>query len=233
MEAEVHSSPFYKPGQGFWVRCMTAALAGLLITAGTGWLWQQLGIVGLPTPTWKMVVRDSDFTPATGQGVDLLTRGSADGEYVKIGQATAREWEPAAKGQHVLVVGSIALEGTHTNDQIEAVRDPAKPDISAKVEGKATGIPILQRLYLQAFGAGLFLIAGAIGIFWTVGRKPSTVDFLIATDAEMKKVNWSTRREVVGSTQVVIMAFFLIAAVIFAIDTVFQTFFRVIEVIRL
>ena len=42
-------------------------------------------------------------------------------------------------------------------------------------------------------------------------NKPANVDFLIATDSEMKKVNWTSRKELIGSTKVVILFMFLIA----------------------
>ena len=51
-------------------------------------------------------------------------------------------------------------------------------------------------------------------------NKPANVDFLIATDSEMKKVNWTSRKELIGSTQVVIMFMFLIALFLFAVDEV-------------
>ena len=44
-------------------------------------------------------------------------------------------------------------------------------------------------------------------------NKPTNVDFLIATDSEMKKVNWTSRKELIGSTKVVIVFMFLIAVV--------------------
>lgn len=233
MEAEAGASPFYKSGQGFWVRWMTAALAGLLVAAGAGWLWQQLGIVSLPTPTWRMTVRDAgvDFQP--GQRVEFVTRGGQEGEFIKIGTGSARSWESFSKGQHTLVVGDLVMEGTQVASETQGIRDGAKPEPVLMLEGKAGGIPIFQRVYLQAGGAGLMLIAGAILIFWLVGLKPRTVDFLIATDAEMKKVNWSTRREITIQTQVVIVAFFLIAAIIFAIDVFFRTLFQMMHVMRL
>ena len=48
----------------------------------------------------------------------------------------------------------------------------------------------------------------------------------------MKKVNWSTRKEVIGSTWVVVVACFLIAAFLFSIDFVFAMFFRAIKVLE-
>ena len=40
-------------------------------------------------------------------------------------------------------------------------------------------------------------------------NKPSNVDFLIATDSEMKKVNWTTKGELFGSTRVVVVLFLI------------------------
>ena len=62
-------------------------------------------------------------------------------------------------------------------------------------------------------------------------NKPSNVDFLIATDSEMKKVNWASRSELIGSTKVVIGFMFLTAFVLFGIDQVFHTFFWLIKVL--
>ncbi|MBS0189047.1 MAG: preprotein translocase subunit SecE [Planctomycetes bacterium] len=212
---------------------MTAALSGLLIAAGAGWLWQQLGIVSLPTPTWRMTVRDGGAAFQPNQQVELLAKGAQEGEFVKIGAATARSWEELTRNQHQLVVGDVTMEGTHSPSDTQGVRPADKADAMGLLEGKPGGIPIFQRVYLQAAGAGLMLMAGAFMIYWYVGLKPRTVDFLIATDAEMKKVNWSTRREITIQTQVVIVAFFLIAALIFVIDFIFQGFFKLIHVIRL
>jgi preprotein translocase subunit SecE len=66
---------------------------------------------------------------------------------------------------------------------------------------------------------------------WRLMNKPSNVDFLIATDGEMKKVNWTSRRELIGSTKVVIIFMFLIAFILFAIDIIFGYFFQLIRVL--
>ena len=65
-------------------------------------------------------------------------------------------------------------------------------------------IGTLEPVYIQATGA--FLVTALFGIFgyYLIGRKPKVVDFMIATEGEMKKVNWSSRREILGSTWVVI-----------------------------
>jgi preprotein translocase subunit SecE len=76
------------------------------------------------------------------------------------------------------------------------------------------------------------LIAGyALLVFWLMNR-PSNADFLIATDSEMKKVNWTSRRELVGSTKVVIFFMFLIAFLLFAFDIIFGYLFYFIGVLK-
>ena len=82
-------------------------------------------------------------------------------------------------------------------------------------------VPIDQPVYLQA-GASVTMIAafGLIG-FYLIGVKPRVVDFMIATEGEMKKVNWSSRREILGSTWVVIGLTLFIALFCFSCDTVF------------
>lgn len=68
--------------------------------------------------------------------------------------------------------------------------------------------------------------------YWLVGVKRSTADFLIATEGEMKKVNWSTRREVLGSTKVVILAVAILSLILFIVDVAFMAFFIAIGVLK-
>lgn len=69
-----------------------------------------------------------------------------------------------------------------------------------------------------------FLIVYALIVF-RVTNKPNVVDFLIATDSEMKKVNWTTRQELIGSTKVVIFFMLIIMALLFLFDVVFGFIF--------
>ncbi len=79
--------------------------------------------------------------------------------------------------------------------------------------------------YLQ-FGipAGVVIGLGLL-IAWVVNR-PGSADFLIATEGEMKKVSWSSRKEVVGSTKVVIVTTFIMAGVLFGVDMILAMLFR-------
>ncbi len=70
------------------------------------------------------------------------------------------------------------------------------------------------------------------GLIWRLINKPANVDFLIATDSEMKKVNWTSRKELIGSTKVVIVFMFLIAMFLFVVDVLFSYLFYVIGVLK-
>jgi preprotein translocase subunit SecE len=63
-------------------------------------------------------------------------------------------------------------------------------------------------------------------------NRPTNADFLIATDSEMKKVNWTSRKDLIGSTRVVIAFMFLIAFFLFAVDVIFGYFFYLIDVLK-
>ncbi len=68
---------------------------------------------------------------------------------------------------------------------------------------------------------------------WRLMNKPGNVDFLIATDGEMKKVNWTSKRELIGSTKVVILFMFAIAIILFVLDLLFNTVFYSIRVLNI
>jgi preprotein translocase SecE subunit len=76
-----------------------------------------------------------------------------------------------------------------------------------------------------------FLIVFAILTFWLT-NKPRNVDFLIATDSEMKKVNWTTQGELMGSTRVVVLFLFFIAIFLSVVDLVFYELFHFIKVLE-
>lgn len=77
---------------------------------------------------------------------------------------------------------------------------------------------------------GAYILAMAI-IIWQVMNRPGNVDFLIATDSEMKKVNWTSRGELVGSTKIVILFMFMIAALLFGLDLYFTRIFYLLGVL--
>jgi len=99
----------------------------------------------------------------------------------------------------------------------------------AELETVHVDFPVI---YLQGSVAMLIFIVGGAFVYWLTYAKPSTSEFLIATEGEMKKVNWSSRREILGSTWVVIAISFIIAVLLFVVDIGFSKFFQAIKVLQ-
>lgn len=72
----------------------------------------------------------------------------------------------------------------------------------------------------------------ALATWYLVGVRPGTVDFLVATEGEMKKVTWSSRKDVWGATKVVIGMVFLVTLGLFIVDLSFTWFFSWIGVLK-
>jgi preprotein translocase subunit SecE len=72
----------------------------------------------------------------------------------------------------------------------------------------------------------------AFAVWYFVGVSRKSVDFLIATESEMKKVTWSSRKEVWGATKVVIGMVVFMAVGLFVVDLAFTYFFSKIGVLK-
>jgi preprotein translocase SecE subunit len=97
---------------------------------------------------------------------------------------------------------------------------------------RAIKIDGVNPLYVAAGGAILIATAVTFVMYYLVFVKAKTVDFLIATEGEMKKVNWSTRREVIGSTWAVVVTAVVIAVFCWGLEIVFVAFFQWIKVLK-
>lgn len=93
-------------------------------------------------------------------------------------------------------------------------------------------IPWLASHRKWLIGIDLCFIVIASLLIWRIINKPRTVDFLIATDTEMKKVNWTSREELAGSTKVVIFFMVAMAATLFVLDILFGYLFYLLKVLK-
>jgi preprotein translocase SecE subunit len=221
----------YKYGQGYWVRVLTASLIGIAALAAGLWSMRQTTLAidaFVPKSVLSVTLElDSSATQvAGGTSVTLLGTPRAGEAAATVGSATLLD--TVRPGERSARLGSITYTGTNTQAEIASL---------SLGEGKPLGT-VLQRnaqtaiepIYVQGAVLSLFVILGTVLAYWLVAVKPGSVEFLINTDYEMKKVNWSTRREITGSTWVVVLAFFFIGACLFFFDVIFQTLFRLINV---
>jgi preprotein translocase SecE subunit len=81
-------------------------------------------------------------------------------------------------------------------------------------------------------GACIAFLAVFLLFVYRVTNKPRNVDFLIATDSEMKKVNWTTGNQLMGSTRVVILFLFFVAIFLSVVDLLFYELFHLLRVLQ-
>ncbi len=88
------------------------------------------------------------------------------------------------------------------------------------------------QFYVRTLVPVVLFLALAYLTFWAVGRNPKVIDFMIATEGEMKKVNWSSKKEIWGATRVVIVTVLALAFLLAIVDAVFILFFSTIKVLH-
>jgi preprotein translocase SecE subunit len=229
----------YKPGQGYWMRVVTATMVGTLFLAMAMWIAGQAKafVATLPSSTYSVTLESgaTGAAPTQGSRVTLLGRPTASNlEPPVIGSAIVESYDADNRR---LVLGSPSI--TNTSFSIGDARDfrvdgdsGQPPKYAASSAEAPRGQAIVEPVLVQGIAAAVILIIGAIITYWLCAIRPKTVDFLINTDMEMKKVNWSTRKDIIGSTWVVIGSSFLIAAFIFIADFLMQAFFKSIGVLH-
>jgi preprotein translocase SecE subunit len=226
----------YKPGQGYWVRVLTATFAGVVILAASGWLWGQLDRTAqnLPKSAWTLTISPAAGTATPGQAVTLMGDPAKPGDpQINVGTATVVSSDHTSAGGNRLTVRDVVTNAGVDVSQVRAVAAAAGgASIAGPVVGGAQGKPMIEPLYLQGAGVALLMLLGSILTYWLVGISANTVEFLIATDGEMRKVNWSSRRDIIGSTWVVILWSVLIAGGLFAVDVAFSRIFTWIGVLQ-
>ena len=77
--------------------------------------------------------------------------------------------------------------------------------------------------------AGVILVGGLWFCFRLINLS-RFADFLIAVEAEMNKVSWPTRQELVRSSIVVIFIIFFMAALLYGFDIIWEQLFRILSV---
>lgn len=87
---------------------------------------------------------------------------------------------------------------------------------------------------LDAGGRLGIVLALALLLLWVAYRLvnlPQFADFLIAVEAEMNKVSWPTRAELIRASLVVLVVIGVLAAVLFGFDAFWTLVFKTLRII--
>jgi preprotein translocase SecE subunit len=224
----------YKSGQGYWVRVMTAAAIAIMTFATAGWIMGQMNVLStkLPVRSWVAEVSSvSGGGPKVGDRVAMTRVPSGASRPETIGTARVVSYDPTSS---LVKISDFQSGGAlaRAEDATAFATTEGGGGFGATVKNNVRGLPMINSTILQGIAAIIVLLCGAGLAYFLCGAKAKTVDFLISTDMEMKKVAWSTRRDITTSTLVVVGASFLLAGVLFGIDVTLQFFFRAINVLQ-
>jgi preprotein translocase subunit SecE len=84
---------------------------------------------------------------------------------------------------------------------------------------------------LLRVGLPVFLASFGIWMAFRLVNIPQFADFLIAVEAEMNKVSWPTRGELVRSSVVVIFCIFFLAVVLYGYDLFWSSLLHLLRVV--
>ncbi len=156
-------------------------------------------------PEWRS--RLSEHTLVTDRyTLQEINKSVDSATHVKIvepGSSDYRTNQVVDRGDYDKVVRDLRDK----NEVVPEVTAP-QPATGPVVYRALTLLPSVQ------FTVPLLMLAAALWLAWRVVNVPAFADFLIATEAEMNKVSWTTQRRLVQDTivvlvTVVLMAFYL------------------------
>ncbi|MCA9278650.1 MAG: preprotein translocase subunit SecE [Phycisphaeraceae bacterium] len=218
----------YKQGQGYWVRTLTAVFIGTLFLACAAWLFNEGTTLAnvLPRASSQVYLENPDgVTPSVGDVVHFFIEGE-NGSLEEAGSATVQGKTDTGS----LLIDTMSAGAEVSNDKIVRIEGP---NDFAAVPSVIPGKPVIEPIFISGGLAALTILIGAIAVYYYVGVHKKSSEFLIATDIEMRRVNWSTRKDVIRSTVVVIVASFAIAASLFFVDFFFEWLFSAMRIRRM
>ena len=184
---------WFEPAQlGVGAGLTLTVVLGAVLLFGLGWMWTRPGfgrwLVRIEEANWFHFVF---FKPNQGQRV---RRGTLVG---------------------LLIIGLCGIYALVHNRMLTPGNWAVDVPFSKALFGEQLVVPIMFHLDMTLF-AVLF-----VGMLWFASRVvnwPAFADFLIATEAEMNKVSWTTRKRLVQDTVVVLVTVFLMTLFLFFVD---------------
>jgi preprotein translocase SecE subunit len=155
-----------------------------------------------------------DANPLVVSSYDLRDINRELSEYVKVtdaGDSDLTEGQVLKKSEVEKAIKDLRSSGT-----VDPSRLPKAEPITP-VSGSET-FSTIQLLPSVMYTLPILLLALSLWVAWRVVNYPVFADFLIATEAELNKVSWTTRRKLIQDTVVVLVTVALMAAYLFAMD---------------
>jgi preprotein translocase SecE subunit len=141
-------------------------------------------------------------------------------EIYKKGQGKVARWGAYLCGFLLVAFGVVRLYAN--------INVPFDPDTANGVERAIHGqLPLVGEVSVYKLVALIVGLLGLLGLHVVLNR-PATVDLLIDTEQEMRKVSWPSRKEVQNATIVVILVTLTMAMLLFGFDEILQWLFGLV-----
>jgi preprotein translocase SecE subunit len=128
------------------------------------------------------------------------------------------------------------LEGKGEDDRAKLIRLPTPEDAggSTQVTPASGDVEYTQVTLLPNVKYTIPLLVGILALWlaWRLVNVPAFADFLIATEAEMNKVSWATRKQLAQDTVVVLVTVILMTIFLFFADVIWSTGLKMIGVLQ-
>lgn len=147
-------------------------------------------------------LRDINDKTEENKNVKIVLKGDSS---FKEGEIVTRD----AFDEEVSKLEELRKQG---RDRVLPTRAALAP---ATGQVQAAGITLLPGVQ---YTLPLLLLAGSLWLAWRVVNMPAFADFLIATEAELNKVSWTTQKRLVQDTIVVLVTVVLMAVFLFCMD---------------
>jgi preprotein translocase SecE subunit len=118
------------------------------------------------------------------------------------------------------------VERSKYNEEVRKQKEMGGTEPQIGVPQPAAGTLTYRSLTLLPsvqFTVPLLMLAAGIWLAWRIVNVPAFADFLIATEAEMNKVSWTTQRRLVQDTIVVLVTVVLMAFFLFGMDVMWKS----------
>jgi preprotein translocase SecE subunit len=122
-------------------------------------------------------------------------------------------------------VGDL-IERSKYNEEVRNQKQSGGTEPQGGPPEPASGLLTYRSLTLLPsiqFTVPLLMLLGGIWLAWRIVNVPAFADFLIATEAEMNKVSWTTQRRLVQDTIVVLVTVVLMAFYLFGMDVMWKS----------
>jgi len=227
---ELFAVGLYKRNQGRLTRQLTAIGAALIVFFGAYTMSQGL-LGGFVNSYYRVNVTYS------AEGADESVEGSVTSLAQQYGGSLATAENDL--GERTLEYRFPTSRFGRINDELQKkMRGQASSFVDAAVASGvevdvSKGSHIVKDSAAIQLGIPFLLAAAGAWVIYRLVNYPRFADFLISVEAEMDKVSWSSRQELVRATAVVIVTMVVLGAVLLLFDMIWQRFFELIGFLQI